>query len=354
MTIERAMRTLTRADGGGELGPQDAAALFAGLLDGGVQEIELGALLGALAMRPLGAGELAGFARASAARSARLAMPAAALARRLSPVCIPSYSGTLAQANLMPALALLLARFGMPVLVHGPLEAQGRMTGASVLRELGVPPSASLQDAQRRLEETAIAFLPTALLAPALAQLVALRARLGVPTCAQPVARLLEPFAGRALRLVPAGDPTERAALARVLEESAAPALLFVGAEGEAFAGAQRPTIELLRAGERRLLFEAESATAGPPSAAPAGGDARATARWTERALAGKAPLPAPLANLLACCLYGAGYCEDFNQCKAVVALRVWVLSRSGRFSDAAAHSGACEGIPFHGTRDAP
>lgn len=322
MSIPHALRTLARADGGdGALATQAAAELFASLLDGDAGELELGAALGALAMRPLGAGELAGFVRASAARSNRLALPAAAQARRVSPVCIPSYGGAAAQPNLMPALALLLARFSVPVLVHGPLEAQGRAAGAAALRELGVPPSASLQDAQRRLEDTGIAFLPTALLAPPLAQLVALHARLGVPTCAQPVARLLEPFAGRALRLVPAGDAAERAALARVLEESAAPALLFVGVQGEAFAGEQRPAIELLRAGERHVLFEAESAACAA-LAAHMGADVRATARWTERALAGKAPLPAPLANLLACCLYGAGYSEDFNQCKAVVALR--------------------------------
>jgi anthranilate phosphoribosyltransferase len=324
MSITQALRTLARADGGeGELGPQAAAELFARLLDGAAPELELGAVLAALAMRPLAAGEIAGFARAAGARVARLAVPAAARARGVAPVCIPSYGGTAAQANLMPALALLLARFGVPVLVHGPLDAPGRVAGATVLRELGVLPCASLQEAQSALEEKAIAFAPTALLAPALAQLVALRARLGVATCAQSVARLLEPFAGRALRLVPAASLAERAVLAQVLEEPAAQALLFVGAEGEAFAGAQwRPAIELHRAGERRVLFEAESGASAAPAAAPPGADARAAAHWAKAALAGKVPLPAPLANLLACCLYGSGYCEDFNQSKAIVAVR--------------------------------
>jgi anthranilate phosphoribosyltransferase len=329
MSIKQALRTLARADGGdGELGAQAAAELFASLLDGGADELELGAVLGALAMRPLAAGELAGFARAAGARSARLGFPRLARGDRVAPVSIPSYSGSATQPNLMPALALLLARFGVPALVHGPLDAPGRVAGAAVLRELGVLPSASLQEAQRALEERAVAFAPTALLSPALAQLIALRARLGVATCAQTVARLLEPFAGRALLLVPASDAAERVALARALEDSAAQALLFVGADGEAFAGAQqRPAIELYRAGERRVLFEAESGAAGPPPAAHPGADARAAARWTEQALAGKVPLPAPLANLLACCLYGAGYCDDFNQSKAIVAVRAHALA---------------------------
>jgi anthranilate phosphoribosyltransferase len=329
MSITQALRTLARADGGdGELGPQAAAELFASLLDGGADELELGAVLGALAMRPLGAGELAGFARAAAARSARLGLPPAAHGQGVAPVSIPSYGGAATQPNLMPALALLLARFGVPVLVHGPLDAQGRVAGAAVLRELGVLPSASLHEAQQALEERAIAFVPTALLAPAFAQLIALRARLGVATCAQPVARLLEPFAGRALLLVPASDAAERAALARALEDMAAQALLFIGTEGEAFAGPQqRPAIELYRAGERRVLFEAESGASSAPPAAQSGADSRAAARWIAQALAGKVPLPAPLANLLACCLYGAGYCDDFNQSKAIVAVRAHSLA---------------------------
>lgn len=329
MSITQAMRTLARADGGdGELGPQRAAELFASLLDGGEHALELGAVLGALAMRPLAAGELAGFARAAAARSTRLAFSPATQNRGALPVSIPSYAGTATQPNLMPALALLLARFGVPVLIHGPLEAQGRVAGATVLRELGVLPSASLHEAQAALAGTGIAFVPTALLSPPLAQLIALRARLGIPSCAQSAARLLDPFAGGSLRLVPAGDAAERAALARALEGSAGHALLFIGAEGEAFAGPQqRPAIELFRAGERRMLFEAETGTSGPLASAQADGDPRATARWTALALAGKVPLPPPLSNLLACCLYAAGYCDDFNQSKAIVAVRTHALA---------------------------
>jgi anthranilate phosphoribosyltransferase len=324
MSITQVLRTLARASGGGELGERAAELVFAAVLDGGVEELELGALLGALSTRPLGGGELAGFARAAAARGARLAFTPAARSRGVMPVSIPSYSGTAAQPNLMPALALLLARFGVPVLVHGPLEAQGRVAGAAVLRELGVPPSASLYEAQIALAGTGIAFAPTALLSPALAQLIALRGRLGVANCAQLVARLLEPFAGDALRLVPAADAAERAALAAALESAAAaPALLFVGAEGEAFAAPQqRPAIELFRAGARRVLFEAETAASGPLASAQTDADPRAAAGWIAHALAGKVPLPPPLSNLLACCLYAAGYCEDFNQSKAVVAVR--------------------------------
>jgi len=329
MSIAQVLRTITRADGGnGLLDERDACALFGGLLDGGVDELEMGAVLGALAMRVLGASELAGFCRASAPRTTRLHYAPAGRNRAAAPVSIPSYSGTREHPNLMPALALLLARFGVPVLVHGPLEAQGRVAGAAVLRELGVLPCSGVQGAQRTLADAGIAFVPTALLSPAIAQAVALRGRLGIPNCAQLVARLLDPFGGAGVCLVPATGDAERAVLATVLEGLGTSALLFLGAEGEAFADPQqRPAIEHFRAGERRLLFDAESSAAAQAAPGHAQADARATAHWTSQALSGKAPLPPPLSNLLACCLYAAGYSEDLNQAKAIVAVRMHTLA---------------------------
>jgi anthranilate phosphoribosyltransferase len=329
MSTAQALRTITRTEGGdGLLDERAAAALFGGLLDGGVDELELGAALGALAMRPLGASELAGFCHASASRTARLDFVPAGLSRGSVPVSIPSYCGTVEHPNLMPALALLLVRFGVPVLVHGLLEAQGRVAGAAVLRELGVLPCASAHEAQRSLAEAGIAFVPTALLSPALAQVIALRGRLGIANCAQLVARLLDPFGGACVRLVPACSSAEREALAAVLEGMAANALLFLGAEGEAFADPQqRPAIEHFRAGERRLLFGAETAAAAPSAPGRLEADAKTAARWIAQALSGKTPLPPPLSNLLACCLYAAGYTDDFNQCKAIVAVRTHTLA---------------------------
>ena len=329
MSIAQTLRAITRADGGdGLLDERAAAALLGSLLDGGVDELEFGAVLGALAMRPLGAGELAGFCRTIVSRSARLDFVPAGRSRGIAPVSIPSYSGTLEHPNLMPALALLLVRFGVPVLVHGPLEAQGRVAGAAVLRELGVLPCASAHEVQCALADGGIAFAPTALLSPALAQVIALRGRLGIANCAQLVARLLDPFDGGCVRLVPACSVTERAAFADALEGLGSNALLFIGAEGEAFADPlQRPAIEHFRAGARRLLFEAETAAALPPAPGHVEADAKAAARWIAQALSGKTPLPPPLSNLLACCLYAAGYTDDFNQSKAIVAVRTHAMA---------------------------
>jgi anthranilate phosphoribosyltransferase len=328
MLVPHAIKRIAcRHAGERELAEPEARELFAAVLDGGVAELELGALLGALATRPLAPSELVGFRRTTQARLNRLAHTT-----RPRPIVIPSYCGAKTQANLMPLVALAIARFGVPVLVHGPLEGHGGIASVSVFRELGILPSANLGEAQSALSESRIAFVPTALLCPALAQLLSLRARLGVPTCAHEVAPLIDPFEGEALKLVPAGSEAQSETLASVLTALGERALLFHGCEGEAYPDPlQRPAMILFDAGERITLFDGyalpAAAGAARASALPEHPDAKGTAAWIEHTLAGRQPMPLPIANLLACCLFGAGYAEDFNQAKAIVAVRTHTLN---------------------------
>lgn len=310
-----------------DLTEAEALELMAALLDGGVAELETGALLGSMAMKPLAASELIGFRHAAQARVNRLASPP-----DTRPIVIPSYYGAGAQANLMPLVALMLARFGVPVLVHGPLEGQGGIASASVFRELGVLPCGALGDAQNALEVSRIAFVPSALLFPMLAQLISLRARIGVHTFAHEVVSLVDPFAGEALLLVPARDEPRRDVLASVLLGLEGRALLFLGREGEAYPDPlRRPAMTLFDAGQQTTLFDAHAlpapAGASRAGALPGRADARSAAAWIDAVLAGKQLMPLPIANLLACGLFGAGYAEDFNQAKAIVAVRAHTLS---------------------------
>lgn len=328
MLVPQAIKRLACRDTGERiLAETEAFEVFSAALDGGIDEFELGALLGALATRPLASPELAGFRRATQQRLNRLGPPPGP-----RPVAVPSYCGARTQANLMPLVALALARMGVPVLVHGPLEGQGGVASASVLRELGVFPDATLNDACGSLDASRIAFVPTALLCPALAGLVSLQARLGIPTCAREVAPLIDPFGGGALKLVPAGSEDRCEAIASVLADLGERALLFHGREGEAYPDPlRRPAMTLFDGRERVTLFDGHAMPA-PPGAARAGAlpeqpDAKSTAAWIGQVLAGRQPMPLPIANLLACCLFGAGYAENFNKAKAVVALRSHTLS---------------------------
>ncbi len=309
----------------------EAFDLFAALLDGAVPELELGALLTALALKPADPGQLSGFYRAVRGRINRLAPPSPARSA-LRPIVIPSYNGTLEQPNLMPLLALLASHFGVPVVVHGPLEGHGRIASISIFRELGVLPCGSLKDAQAELAEGRIAYVPTALVAPALMQLIALRNRLGFENCAHAVACLLDPFDGLGLKLLPTAGDAQSACIGRVLIEHGDSALLFHGAEGEAYADPrQRPAIEYFSEGTHVTLFEAGPlpviANGLRGARLPGHADAKSTARWIREALSGREPLPPPITNLLACCLFGAGYTDDFNQAKAIVAVRTHSLA---------------------------
>ena len=314
-----------------EMTEAEAFDLFSALLDGGVPEMELGALLTALAMKTITPAELSGFYRAARGRINRLSPPSTARLA-LRPLVIPSYSGTLEHPNLMPLLALLANHFGMPVVVHGPLEAHGRIASVSIFRELGILPCATLRDAQAELAEGRIAYLPTGLVAPALMQLIALRSRLGFENCAHAVASLIDPFDGLGLKLMPTDDDAQSECIGAVLLGHGDSALLFHGAEGEAYADPQqRPAIEYFSDGAHETLFEAEPLPVVPSglrsSRLPEHADAKSTARWIRDALSGKEPLPPPITNLLACCLFGAGYTDDFNQSKAIVAVRTRCLA---------------------------
>ena len=317
-----------------EMTEAEAFDLFSALLDGGVPEMELGALLTALAMKTITPAELSGFYRAARGRINRLSPPSTARLA-LRPLVIPSYSGTIEHPNLMPLLALLANHFGVPVVVHGPLEGRGRrgrIASVSIFRELGVLPCATLRDAQAELAEGRIAYVPTGLVAPALMQLIALRSRLGFENCAHAVASLIDPFDGHGLKLLPTADDAQAGRIGSVLLGHGDSALLFRGAEGEAYADPQqRPAIEYFNGGAHETLFEAEPLPVIPSSLRssrlPEHADAKNTARWIRDALSGKEPLPPPITNLLACCLFGAGYTDDFNQSKAIVAVRTHSLA---------------------------
>ena len=308
-----------------DLSEHDAYQLFSAVLDGGVPELELGALLLALRMKSESLPELLGFYSALDERLSRLRAPAG----KAAPVVLPSYNGAREQPNLLPLLALLLQqRFGVPVLVHGVLNGSGRIASAYIFRELGVMPCATPAQAQEALDTSGIAFVPTAVLAPGLAAALSLRGRLGVRSSAHVVAKLIDPFAGASLRVVSAGHPTCLETLRGVLTATGANALLLRSTEGEPFADPKcRPQLEHVCNGAAQVLFEAEAGPHNRPPAQPAGVDAIATAAWIRRALAGEVTVPLPIVNQLACCLFGAGYASDMNQAKAIVAIEAGSLA---------------------------
>ena len=320
MSLAVALKTLSARE---RLSEDAARHATAALLDGGVPELEQGALLALLEPRSDEVAELSGFESALAERCFRLNTARSSV----RPVVLSSHAGCADAPNLLPLLALALQRLKLQVLVHGVLSASGRVVAAQVFRELGVVPCVTLQQAQKEIDAAGIAFVPTAVLTPGLADLLALRSRIGFGAFAERLARFVDPFGGDGLIVVAAADDQERRLLRAVLRERAGTYLLLEAAHGDAFADPRRrPALELISNGKGEMLFDAEAATLRGTLSAPHGSDARSTAEWTRSVIRGESPMPLPLVNQIACCLYAAGYTVDMNQAKAIAAVQTGSL----------------------------
>jgi anthranilate phosphoribosyltransferase len=319
MNFAHFIRELGRGSEGSRDMPFDEAQqLYAAMLDGGVPELELGAIAIALRMKGETSEEMLGFLAACNDRLYTLHRPQG----RIRPVVIPTYNGARKGVNLTPLLVLLLRRFGIPVLVHGLIEGYGRVTTAQIFREFGLMPCSSQAQAQQTLDETGVAFVPLSIISPGLSNLLALRSRLGLRNSAHSLVKMLDPFKGEGLLLGAATHPEYLDTMREVFMSLGTQVLLMRGTEGEPFANPKRrPRIEHLHDGTCDTLFEAEHESLKTLPHLPDACDVKTTADWIRRVLAGEAGLPPPIANQLACCLYGSGYADDFNQAKAIVAV---------------------------------
>lgn len=313
MNLSAIIKEVARgAHGAGDLAEPDAFSLYAAMLDGAVPDMEMGALLIAFRIKGESLAEMTGFHRALAGRTARLAAPEG---KRV--VLLPSYNGARKQPNLTPLLALMLARRGVPVLVHGVLEDYGRVTTAAILAALGVAPCASLAAAQAALNVGAVAFLTAEQLAPGLQRLLATRARLGLRSSSHSLVKLMDPFDGAGMRVVAVTHPDYLKRMGEFLVETRARALLMRGTEGEPVASTRRrQAIEYFHDGQAStLVAQGESGAAGPLPAL----DALATAEWIARALAGAIAIPAALLMQAAACMVACGMAASLSEAESRV-----------------------------------
>jgi anthranilate phosphoribosyltransferase len=310
-----------------DLSQEDARQLYAAMLDGGVPDLELGALIIALRVKGESTEELLGFMEAIDTRIHQFEMPHG----RVRPVVLPTYNGARKEANLTPLLALLLQRFGVPVLVHGLIEGFGRVTTGHIFRELGILPAATPYQAQTQLRDNGLAFAPLSLIAPGLHQLLALRARMGVRNSAHSLVKMINPFAGDAVMVAPATHPDFIDLMRNLMLARGDRGLLLRGTEGEPYANPKRrPRLEYVHAGTCDMLFEAEHESLRSLPSLPEAADAASTACWIRKVLDHQAPLPKPIANQLACLLHASGYAEDVNQAKAIVAVESSGMTMGG------------------------
>ncbi len=278
-------------DGARALNREQAADLLGQVLDGTVTDLEVGAFCLAMRIKGETASEMAGFL--DAVRSRMALLPAS----ELPVVVIPSYNGARKLPLLTPLLALLLAREGLPVLIHGTATEDKRVFVSEVLAALGI----HAQAATEKIATGSVAFVPTGTLLPGLQRLLDVRRVVNLRNPAHSLVKLMNPVDGPALLVSSYTHPEYAVSMADTFALVQAHALLIRGTEGEAVADARRtPKMQAFVAGQATDLqaYQAGSLTTLPEL--PTAIDAATTAAYIQSVLQGHSPVPAPIAEQVA------------------------------------------------------
>lgn len=281
-----------------DLSRADARALFTAILSNEIPPLQLGAVLIAMRIKGESLDELAGFLDACEASYPHLNAPAGTI-----PLVIPGYNGARQLPNLTPLLASLVAREGVPVLVHGVPDDPGRVTTIEVFQAMGIQTARTIAEAEEQLASRKLAVISIDTLAPQLARVLKLRRDIGLRSSGHTLVKMLQPFTTKAARLVSVTHPEYLDRMRAFFTSYASDALLLRGAEGEAVAHPRRePVIEWLDG----KTVEVWRGTAEETQELPDGRDAAVTAVWIAEALARKRAVPAALAHQVECCLQAA------------------------------------------------
>ena len=310
------------------LSREDARTVWGALLDGRIAQIEVGAILMAMRIKGESVEEIAGFLDATEPRGLRLPMPFDARGGESIPVVIPSYNGARNMPNLTPLLACLLAREGVPVLVHGKTATAAskadretlrsahafdapaylqhaasvpppRVTSAEIFETMGLPVCRSVDDAIAQWGRGEPAFMSITDLHAPLARVLALRRTMGVRSPAHTLVKLLQPFDGRAVRLASFTHPEYHDTLSSYFTQfdQAGDVLLMRATEGEPVANARRPaSIERFHEGVASIVVLGESGVVRTLPLIPESRDAAPTAVWIQAVLSGERPVPDAIA----------------------------------------------------------
>lgn len=283
-------------NGARSLSVEQAQTLYAAMLAQEVPELELGAIMIALRMKGESLAEITGFMQAAQASLLALSAPASAEYRT---VVIPSYNGARNKPNLTPLLAQLLARQGVPVLVHGLMHDPGRVTTAEILQAMGNAPAVNAQQALYTMEQRQPAFICIEHLSPAMHRLLQVRTRLGLRNSTHTLVKLLQPMKDAALRLTSYTHREYHALLREYfvseLGQQDGPVLLMRASEGETVANVARvQEMEYFTQGQPLIVQETQ--TTAIVSGLDLAIDANSTAAWIKQVLQGEQALPENIA----------------------------------------------------------
>ena len=278
-------------DGARPLNREQATDLFGQVLDGVVTDLEIGAFCLAMRIKGETAHEMAGFLDATHQRLHCLPESTAPT------IVIPSYNGARKLPVLTPLLALLLAREGLSVMVHGTATESRRVYTSEVLLALGVPAQAAIES----IAPGGVAFVPTALLHAGLQRLLDVRRLVGLRNPAHSLVKLMTPVQGKSLLVSSYTHPEYAISMAETLTLMEGNALLLRGTEGEAVADPRRtPKMQGFIKGQVVDQQEHQAGTLTTLPDLPVGADAASTAAYIRSVLDGAQAVPQPIAQQVA------------------------------------------------------
>jgi anthranilate phosphoribosyltransferase len=292
MGISQYIKEIGRGkDGARALSRAQAADLFGQVLDGTVTDLEVGGFCLAMRIKGETESEMAGFLDATYARLNMVP----ACDRPL--VVLPSYNGARKLPVLTPLLALLLAREGLPVLVHGTATESTRISAQNVLLSLDIPALKAI----KKIANSSVVFATTELLCPGLKRLLDVRRAVGLRNPAHSLVKLMAPCDGPALVVSSYTHPEYAVSMAATFALMESNALLLRGTEGEVVADARRaPQMTGYLRGQPQMMQEAQSGPLAAVPDLPKEIDADSTATYIRDVLAGRKPVPPPIAQQVA------------------------------------------------------
>ena len=291
MGISQYIKDIGRGkDGARALTRAQSADLMGQILDQQVSDLELGAFCIAMRIKGETPEEMAGFLDATHARLQPIKNAG------VPTVVLPSYNGARKLPVLTPLLALLLAREGVAVVVHGCASEDQRVSSQAVFAVLGIRPVS----ASPSLKSGQVALVPTGVLHTGLERLLAVRRVVGLRNPGHSLVKLMNPCSpNSATTLVVASytHPEYQQSMSATFRLTGQHALLLRGTEGEPVADVRRtPAMDVVQLGQIRRV---QTLQEGPLKQLPElpAPDAVATALYTEHVLQGLLPVPSPIAR---------------------------------------------------------
>jgi anthranilate phosphoribosyltransferase len=276
---QRGARPLDRAQ---------AADLMGQVLDGTVTDLEIGAFCLAMRIKGETPDEMAGFLDAAQTRMSRLPASDRPL------VVLPSYNGARRLPVLTPLLALLVARRGLPVLIHGSATENSRVTVPEVLAAL----DRRVLPAIKVIAKGEVAYAPLELISPALKRLLDVRRVVGLRNSGHSMVKLMNPCDGPAVIVSSYTHREYAESMSAVFQRMESTALLLRGTEGEAVADARRlPQMDGFIRGRHVALEEGQKGTLTDLPDLPREIDAATTAAYIRDVLDARRPVPASMAQ---------------------------------------------------------